>query len=154
MSDRFVITTPHTSHDAAVAVEALRNELDRRRNFAGKHSNTLAKCEHIYKRERAKAHLQIDAPNAEKRESMAYEWQIDPDVRVEAAAVAEAMGLDGYGPTTVGELRWLRDRARSLAETWRDRAFDAREDVKAFVMVAAMAKQEVALGLVPEEVPA
>lgn len=152
--EQITVTSPHTSHDAAQMVDKLRSELDRRRTFAGQYANTLAKCEHIYKRERAKAYLQIEAPNAEKREAQAHEWLLHGDVKVEAAAVAEAMGLSGYAPQTVGELRWMRDRAKSLSETWRDRAFDAREDVKAYVMVAAMAKQEAALGLTPQEVPA
>lgn len=151
--ETFTVTAPHTSHDAAVAVEAMRRELDRRRTFAGKHANTRAKCKHLHKRERAKAHLQIEAPNAEKREAQANEWPLSGDVKVEAAAVAEAMGMDGYVPQTVGDLEWMRERSESLAETWRDRAFDARKDIEMWVMVAAMSKQEAALGLT-EGVPA
>ena len=149
--ETFTVTAPHTSHDAAQAVEHMRRELDNRRTFAGNYAKALAKCEHVYKRERAKAYIQIDAPNAEKREAQAYQWPLPGDVKVEAAVVAESIGLDGYVPENVGDLRWLRDRSASLAETWRDRAFDARKDLEAYVMVAAMAKQEAALGLTEQD---
>ncbi|MFA9446341.1 hypothetical protein [Egicoccus sp. AB-alg6-2] len=62
------------------------------------------------------------------------------------AKLATSMGLDGTVPLTVGDLRWLRDRAASLADSHSAKAYDARALVGAWTVVASMAKHEIELG--------
>lgn len=135
-------TTPQVSYDATQARIALRNHIRGLRDDAKQRGKAHADADHLYKRELAKAHQQIDAPNAEKREAEAYQWELAPDVQEQGVRIAEAGGLGEYRPTTVGELRWMRDRIKVIADYFVSVAYDAKEEFGALQEELRMVRQE------------
>lgn len=138
------MNAPQTAAVAAEQLHELGKELDNRRTNAKQYRNCRDRMEHLYKRSRSRALIDptLDGKNAPEREARAHEWPLDGDTRVEAGKVAEAMGLGETVPTTVGELRWLRDRAEGLAESASAAAYDMRDRLKGWMVVASWAKSE------------
>lgn len=151
------MTVPDIAPDnAAVAAAQLRvlvDELLRAREAAKKYRNCRDKAEDLYRSRKHRALLEpsLDGRNAAERDARAHQWPQPAEVRAEASQVADAMGLPGYTPETVDDLRWLRDRAEGLAEAASARAYDLRSALSGWQVVAAMARSEAELGYVGRE---
>ena len=146
MNDQ-AMPAPQCAADAAEQLHTLQRELEQARTFARQYGTAADRAEHLYRRESAKAGVQIDAPNERTYKDLIHEWELPGPARADAAEVAGAMGLgDGQVVETVGELRWLRDRATRLADQWSATAYDRRNRVSAWMTVASMAKTEAELG--------
>lgn len=138
------LLAPDTASVAAEQLHDLGRALDERRSSAKRYRNCRDRMEHLYRKAKSRALIDpsLDGRNKEERDARAHEWKLDGDTRAEAAQVAEAMGLDGTVPETVGELRWLRDRAEGLAEAASAAAYDQREQLRGWTVVASWAKAE------------
>lgn len=144
------IQAPNSAVEAAQALDALHQSLEQARTFARTYGTAADRAEHLYRRESAKAWMKVDGRNGDERAGRVHEWPLTDDALPDSAAVSEAMGLGGSPCRTVGELRWLRDRAVRLAEQWSATAYDRRNLVSAWMTVASMAKSEAELaGQVP-----
>lgn len=139
---------PQNSHEAADQLAGLSKTLRDHRDHAGKHALLRDRFERLYRRESAKATLHdevSDLSSADKRKAAVDEWRLGADVKHEGGQLCEAMGLAGTVPDTVGDLRWLRDRAASLADSWSAKAYDARTELEGWRTVASMARSEMEL---------
>ena len=140
---------PQCAADAAEQLHALQRELEQARTFARQYGTAADRAEHLYRRESAKAWMRIEGKNKEERDAAVHEARLldlPGDGPEESGRLSEAMGLDGAPCETVGELRWLRDRATRLADQWSATAYDRRNRVSAWMTVASMAKTEAELG--------
>lgn len=140
------MSAPTNAHEAAVQLDVLQTKLEEARTFARKYGTAADRAEHLYRRESSKAAMQAEGRNAEERAAQVHEWRLTGDALPESAAVAEAMGLGSDPCQTVGELRWLRDRAQRLADEWSATAYDRRARMGAWMTVASMAKSEAEMG--------
>jgi hypothetical protein len=140
------VNSPGSSIEAAEQLFELQDDLEKARTFARQYGTAADRAEWLYRRERSKAAIQVTGRNGEEREAKVLLWELDGPSRVEAAGVSEAMGLGEQPVDTVGELRWLRDRAQRLADEWSATAYDRRNRVSAWMTVASMAKSEAELG--------
>ena len=143
------LTAPGNSHEAATQLDSLARQLHDARDVAEKHARLRDRFEQLYRATSAKAlmHDQVrDLKSEDRRKAAVLDWSLTADDREEGAKLATAMGLDGTVPDTVGDLRWLRDRAASLADSYSAKAYDARQLVSAWTVVASMAKHEIELG--------
>lgn len=136
------VTAPQTSHEAAIARINLRDHVRGLRDHAKRVGKARADAEHLYKREQAKAYLQIDGSNAEKRQGKAYEWPLPDAAKDAGLAIAQAGGLGDYMPTTVGEVRWMRDRLKVIEDHASAVAYDAKEEFDTFEEELRMVRQE------------
>ena len=156
MTDQQKRTTPEAPHTAAEAADQL-NDLAKMLADARSHAKKLRNCrdkmEQLYRTAKSRALIDptLDGKNQAERDANAHEWSLPGEVREEAARAAEAMGLEGTVPTTVGDLRWLRDRAEGLSEHWSATAYDRRHVLSGWLVVASMAKQEAEFGHVGQE---
>lgn len=151
MSERTPLTSPQTSHDAASQLDGLGQRLDDARNIAEKQAMLRDRFEQMYRKASAKALMRNevrDLKSEDRRKAAVQDWTLEDDERHDAAKLAETMGLPGTVPDTIGDLRWLRDRAGSLADSYSAKAYDARQLVSAWTVVASMAKFERELGQV------
>ena len=144
MSDR-TIEAPHDAASAAAALDDLHTHLETARTFARQYGTAADRAEHLYRRESAKAWMKVDGRNADERAGRVHEWPLTDDALTDSAEVAEASGMSATPCRTVGELRWLRDRAVRLAEQWSATAYDRRALISAWMTVASMAKSEAEL---------
>lgn len=146
-------SAPQSAAEAAVQLSALVDRLMTARHHAQKYRNCRDKAETIYRtcRSRALIDPNLDGRNQAERDAYSHEWGLDGDRRAEAAQVAEAMGLEHFVPETVGDLRWMRDRADGLAEAASARAYDLRSALSGWQVVAAMARSEAEMGYVGRE---
>lgn len=150
MNEREPMPAPAHAADAAEQLHQLQVELEQARTFARQYGSAADRAEHLYRRESAKAWMRIDGRNKEERESAVHESRLGPDAQEDGRLVAEAMGLgEAQDVATVGELRWLRDRASRLADEWSATAYDRRNRVSAWMTVASMAKSEAELSGTP-----
>lgn len=142
------MNAPHTSHDAAQQLHELSGVLDTRRREAVRLRAVRDAAEHLYRREQAKARLQAEGRNADDRASAVELHPLTAEVQVEGLTVARRLWSDAYdeAPTTVGDLRWLRDRAEGMAEGTSAAAYDARDRMRAWQSVVGFAKSEAELG--------
>lgn len=150
MSDRF--TAPTTAAEAAEQLSALVDGLLDARTAAKKYRNCRDKAEDLYRSRKHRALIdpELDGRNKEIREARAHQWKLEAAERAEAEQVATAMGLEGFLPETVDDLRWLRDRAEGLAEAASAKAYDLRAALSAWSVVAAMSRSEAEMGHVFE----
>lgn len=142
------LTSPQTSHEAATQLDHLGKRLDDARTIAEKHATLRDRFEQMYRKAAAKAlmHDEVrDLRSEDRRKAAVQDWTLTADERSDAAKLAETMGLAGTVPDCVGDLRWLRDRAASLADSHSAKAYDARQLVSAWTVVASMAKHELEL---------
>lgn len=145
---------PQCADDAAVQLHHLQDKLEEARSFARAYGTAADRAEHLYRREQSKAAMQVEGRNAEERTAQVHEWELAGEALTDSAAVSQAMGMGESPCRTVGELRWLRDRAQRLADEWSATAYDRRNRVSAWMTVASMAKTEAELGgSVPERGP-
>lgn len=144
MPDRTPLTSPQTSHDAATQLDGLAQELDDRRRTATRLRAARDAAETLYRREKAKAQMLAEGRNADERAAWVELCPLDDRVIVEGHAVAVRLWGDASDvkPDNVGDLRWLRDRAEGMADGTSAAAYDARDKLKAWVMVASMSKSE------------
>lgn len=134
---------PLNAAEAAGQLDDVWHDLWKAREAAAKHANVHAKAETLYRTCKSRALISgLDGRNQAERDAQAHEWPLTDQHRVEATQVAEAAGLDGWTPETIGDLRWLRDRAGGLAESWSAKAYDQRARISAWQTVASMAKAE------------
>lgn len=148
------LPAPQCASDAAEQLHILQQDLEIARAYARQYGTAADRAEHLYRREQSKAWMHVEGRNAEERGAAVHEWPLRDVALEDSAAVSEAMGLDGAPCRTVGELRWLRDRAQRLADQWSATAYDRRNRVSAWMTVASMAKTEAELGgAVPEHGP-
>lgn len=138
---------PHTSVDAARQLDTLGGTLDERRRTATRLRAVRDTAETLYRREKAKAQMLAEGRNADERAAWVELCPLSDDVMMEGHQVAVRLWGDAsdYRPDTVGDLRWLRDRAEGMAEGTSAAAYDVRERMRAWVMVASMAKSEAEL---------
>lgn len=149
MADRTPLTSPDTSHDAATQLDGLARRLDESRTVAEVHARLRDRFEQLYRKSAARAlmHDEVrDLRSEDRRKAAVQDWTLTAADREMGAKLATSMGLDGTVPDTVGDLRWLRDRAASLAESHSAKAYDARQVISAWTVVASMAKFERELG--------
>lgn len=139
---------PNNAAEAADQLANLVNQLLTARENARIYRNCRDKAETLYRTTKSRALIDpaLDGRNQAERDARAHEWNVDGDRRAEAAQVSESMGLENFVPATVGELRWLRDRAEGLAEAASARAYDLRAALSGWQTVASMAKAEAELG--------
>lgn len=139
---------PNNAAEAADQLSHLVTQLLAARDHAKTYRNCRDKAETLYRgcKSRALIDPTLDGRNQAERDARAHEWTLDGDRRAEAVAVAESMGLTGFVPETVGDLRWLRDRSEGLAESASARAYDLRAALSGWQTVASMAKAEAELG--------
>lgn len=147
------MNSPSSSHEAADQLLELQADLEQARVYARQYGTAADRAEWLYRRERSKAAIQVDGRNGEEREARVLLWELDGPTKVESAAICEAMGLTDMPVETVGELRWIRDRAQRLADEWSATAYDRRNRVSAWMTVASMAKTEAELGGAAPERP-
>lgn len=133
---------PQTSHDARESRGQMSRALRELRDHAKQVGKARSDAEHLYKREHAKAHLQIDAPNAEKREAQAYLWELPDAARDAGLRIAQAGGMGDHMPTTVGEVRHMRDRLQVIEDHAKSVAYDAKEEYGPFTEELRMVRQE------------
>lgn len=151
MADRTPLTSPGNSHDAAQQLDGLGLKLERARDFAEKHATLRDRFEQLYRAASARALMHdevLTLKSEDRRKAAVQDWPLTPDDREMGGKLATAMGLDGTVPLNVGDLRWLRDRAASLAESHAAKAYDARQMVSAWTVLASMAKFEAELARV------
>lgn len=151
MTDRIPLVSPQTSHDAAQQLDQLGTKLEDARTVAEKQAMLRDRFEQMYRRASAKAlmHDEVrDLKSEDRRKAAVQDWPLTADERHDGSKLAETMGLPGTVPDTVSDLRWLRDRAGSLADSYSAKAYDARQLVSAWTVVASMAKFERELGQV------
>ena len=139
------IEAPHDASSAAAALDDLHTHLETARTYARQYGTAADRAEHLYRRESAKAWMHVEGRNADERNAAVHERELEGQALDESAQVAVAMGLDATPCRTVGELRWLRDRAVRLAEQWSATAYDRRSLISAWMTVASMAKSEAEL---------
>ena len=138
---------PMHAADAAAQVDALSSTLDDRRRTALRLRGVRDDAETLYRREQSKARLVVEGRNADDRAA-----------NVELSPLSDAVIVEGHGlacrlfgdesdwkPESVGDLRWLRDRAEGMADATSASAYDARERLKSWSSVAAMARSEAEL---------
>lgn len=138
-------TAPGNAAQAAEQLSDLLAKLEQARTYARSYGTAADKAEHLYRREKAKAAIVVDGPNADVRDGLIHQHKLDGEARQESAQVAEAMGLSAGSADTVGELRWLRDRAGRLAGEWSATAYDRRAAVGAWQTVVALVRSEAEL---------
>jgi chromosome segregation ATPase len=136
------LNTPQTSHDATRTRIQMRSELRMLRDDAKQKAKAHADAEHLYKREQAKAFLVVEGSNAKEREANAYLWPLPPDAVEQGAAIAQAGGLGDYRPQQVGDVRWMRDRIKAIADHASAVAYDAKEEFDTFEEELRMVRQE------------
>lgn len=148
MSEPASMPAPHTSHDAAEQLHRLGTDLDQARDLAETHARLRDRFEQMYRAASAFAGMHdevIDLKSEDRRKHAVHGWPLRPSEREDGAKLAETMGLDGTVPDKVGDLRWLRDRAASLAESWSAKAYDRRARLSGWLVVAGMARAEMEL---------
>lgn len=133
---------PQTSHEAASERARMAKTLRGLRDDAKQRSKAHADAEHLYKREQAKAYMQVEGPNEQKREGAAYQWEITEEAKASGLDIARAGGLGDYMPKTVGDCRWLRDRIKAIADHAAAVAYDAKEEFDTFEEELRMVRQE------------
>lgn len=134
---------PTTAALAAEQLSDMRKTLDERRRTAAKLRAAKDDAEALYKGQRWRVLVAgVPGRNAEEREAHAMTQALLPDPRVEAAGIAERVGIKEWTPDTLDDLRWLRDRADGIAEAASAAAYDTREMVKAWTSVASWSKSE------------
>lgn len=144
MTDVPPIESPHTSADAASQVQTLREQLKTRRSEAKRWRSIRAYAERLYRKAEAIARLSADGTSEKVRDAQVNRSPVPGEVLERVASLVEAMGVD-ESPSTVGDLRWLRDRADDLAESATEAAYDDRAVLSGWQMVAAMSRQEMEL---------
>lgn len=139
---------PMNAAEAAAQLHEHGQILDERRRTALRLRAVRDDAETLYRTEKAKAYLVCDGRNAEERSSTVELSPLTDQVIVDAHALAKRLFGDtsDWKPATVGDLRWLRDRAEGMSEATSAAAYDARERLKAWTSVASMAKQEAEFG--------
>lgn len=140
---------PTNAAEAADQLGDLGTKLEQARNVAEKHATLRDRFEQLYRQSSARALMHdevIGLRSEDRRKAAVQDFSLSPEIREMGAKLAETMGLDGTAPMTVGDLRWLRDRAASLADSHSAKAYDARALVSAWTVVASMAKHEIELG--------
>ena len=138
------LPAPDTAQVAAEQLHDLGKTLDDRRRTALRLRAARDDAETLYRTEKSKAQLIAEGRNAEERAAQVELTPVADRVIVEGHDIAVRLFGDGadWKPETVGDLRWLRDRADGMASATDAAAYDARERIKAWVMVASMAKAE------------
>jgi hypothetical protein len=140
------LNAPGSSHEAAEQLLELQDDLEQARTYARQYGTAADRAEWLYRRERSKAAVQITGRNDKEREAKVLLWPLDEDAQALSVGIAGAMGLGEQPAETVGDLRWMRDRAQRLADEWSATAYDRRNRVSAWMTVASMAKTEAELG--------
>lgn len=138
----FAEDAPQTAQQAAEQLHYLGGELDDRRRKALRFRAAKDDAEGIYRREVAVRIVTVEGSNKEERDGRVKGAPLSDGVQREAAAVAERLGLSGWVPKTVGELRWLRDRADGIAEATSAAAYDVRARLKSWTVVAGWGRAE------------
>ena len=135
--------SPLTAQEAAEQVHELTKELDDRRRTAARLKAAKDDAEALYKSQKWRV-LAAGVPgrNAEEREAHAMKQELAPDVRSDAASVAEKVGIKGWTPATLEDLRWLRDRADGITDASSAASYDTREKLKAWTSVLSWARAE------------
>lgn len=135
---------PNNAAEAAAQLTDMWTELDNARTVQRRMVQAAAKAEHIYRTQKSRALNDPNLPgsNKEARDAEAHERKISADAAAEAGRVAESVGLEGWTPQTVGDLRWLRDRSEGIRDWWAAHGYDLRDRIKAWQTVASMAKAE------------
>lgn len=144
MTDVPPIESPHTSQDAAQHVQTLREQLKTRRSEAKRWRSIHAYAEKLYREAEDISRLSADGTSEKIRDAQVRLAPIPSEVLEGVASLLEAMGMD-ESPTSVGDLRWLRDRAGNLAESATEAAYDDRSVLSAWEKVSAMSRQEMEL---------
>lgn len=144
MSDVPPIEAPHTAADAARHVQTLREQLGHRRSEAKRWLSIHAYAEKLYREAEAMALLRAEGSSDKVRDAEKILAPVDGSLVDNAASLVEAMGMED-APETVGDLRWLRDRAKNLAESASAAAYDDRAVLSGWEKVSAMSRQEMEL---------
>lgn len=144
MTDVPPIESPHTSADAAQHVQTLREQLKTRRSEAKRWRSIHAYAEKLYNEASDICRLSADGSSKELRDAQVRLSAVPGQMLDRVATLVEAMGVD-ESPSTVGDLRWLRDRAGNLAESATEAAYDDRAVMSAWEKVSAMSRQEMEL---------
>ena len=120
---------PHTYHDAHEGTTQIRRERIRLRDEAEKYMMLRSDFEDAYRKAKHRATGQAGGKNAEEREANANLEPLDAALvaKVESK-LGKAEWLVGWTPASVGDLRWLRDRAEDAAKSFANKAYDAIED--------------------------
>lgn len=137
------MNAPQTASEAAAQLFELGKKLDGRRRTAARLRNALDDAEALYKGQKWRALAGgVEGRNAEEREAHAMLVELSPDVKLEAAKVAERAGIAGWMPGSIDDLRWLRDRAEGIAEAAAAAAYDTRDELRAWQSVASWSRSE------------
>lgn len=137
------MNAPQTAAVAAEQLHELGNKLDARRRTSLRMRAARDDAEYLYRSQKHAAFVRgVPGKNAEERDAHAMTVTLEPDVRLAATDVADRLELKGWTPSDIDDLRWLRDRADGIAEATSAAAYDSRDMVRAWVMVASMAKAE------------
>lgn len=138
------IVAPSSSHEAAAQLDMLGKQLDDRRRTAIRLRAARDDAENVYRREQSKARLVAEGRNADDRAAFVELAPVTDQVVVEGHGIGVRLFGEGsdWKPETVGDLRWLRDRAEGMADATSAAAYDSRERIKAWTSVAAMARSE------------
>jgi len=120
---------PHTYQDAHEGTTQIRRERIRLRDEAEKHMILRSDFEDAYRKAKHRSIGRVGGKNAEEREANANLETLESEVvRKVQAKLARAEWLVGWEPSTVGDLRWLRDRCDDAARSFANKAYDAIED--------------------------
>lgn len=138
------IEAPHTAADAARHVQTLREQLKTRRSEAKRWRNIRAYAEKVYNEASDICRLSADGPSEKVRDAQVRLADIPDGLADRVTTLVKAMEIEEL-PATVGDLRWLRDRAADLAESATEAAYDDRAVLSGWEKVSAMARQEMEL---------
>ena len=136
-------TAPQTSMEAASQLHRLSEELTETRRTAARLRAAHDDSESLYKRRLWRVLAAgVDGRNGEEREAKAMTTPLVGEVRAEAAEIADRVGIKGWQPDTIADLRWLRDRSEGIAEAARDACYDRRTALQSWTSVVSWAKAE------------
>lgn len=140
---------PNTSHDAARWLSGWRERHDALVIHWRTARDAADDAEAIYRRAQAKALLFADGRSQDVREAQVDQHEVDGHEQASATAVSRLVGIEAT-PDTVGDLRWLRDRMRSMADVAKQQVRDSADEMDAWRGVLGMARDEIGLARSPE----
>ena len=134
--------SPQTSHEAAQHVDRWRAKHNRTNRVWRKRDEVAAQMEHLYRSERSVAYQRHqDARSADLREEAVYGHGLDETTTQRVSECVAAVGVE-YSPLTVGDLRYLRDLTKAMAERAKQAVRDSADELDAWRGVLSMAKAE------------
>ena len=137
------VEAPQTVAQAAELLERSERMLRHAQESRKVRKMAAADAKAIWKRELRKARLihQKITP-ADVRDAMAHGHELAAEVMVEAAEIAERVGLPGTGWTTVDDLEHLYDLAAGMAASAREAAEQWSEWADAWQTICVWARQD------------